>query len=62
MISNFNWTSLKKNLEPGKTTTTGSKTINMTFDSGFYSLDIFAGIEEDISPENNFRSREVVCE
>jgi len=63
MIGNFNWTSMKTGLEAGKSTTTGSKTINVTFVSGFYDLEILSWIEDDATPWNNLRTRqvEIVC-
>lgn len=62
-IANFSWTSTKINLTSGTSTTTGSKTINMTFAPGFYSVNITATIEADSNLADNFASRnvEVVC-
>ncbi|MFH0712097.1 MAG: hypothetical protein V1889_03230 [archaeon] len=63
VFGDFNWTSTKDELEAGKSTTTGSKTINVTFDSGFYDVEILSWIENDATPWNNLRTRqvEVVC-
>jgi hypothetical protein len=63
VLGDSNWTSTKIGLEAGKSTTMGSKTINVTFDSGFYNVEISAWIENDVTPWNNLRVRqiEVVC-
>jgi len=64
----FNWSARRENLEPWGTTTTGSKTINMTFPTGEYSIIINALLENasggvDAHLENNLRIRKVkvVC-
>ncbi|MEA3329748.1 MAG: hypothetical protein U9Q06_03310 [Nanoarchaeota archaeon] len=63
-LADYEWSATKLNLEVEKSTTTGSKTINMTFDEGFYELSVLAETEsEDSNLENNFRSRniEIIC-
>ena len=64
----FNWSARRENLEPWGTTTTGSKTVNITFPTGNYSIIINAILENasggvDAHPENNLRIRKVkiVC-
>ncbi len=59
----LNWTSSKDNLEPGQSSTAGSKTINATYESGWYNITVKAEIESDDAPENNLVQREVriVC-
>jgi len=64
-VNGFEWGRTKEGLESGKSTTTGSKTItiNEDFPIGTYTIEIQALIEEDVTPENNIRSRDVnvVC-
>ncbi|MFA4952975.1 MAG: hypothetical protein WC584_02025 [Candidatus Pacearchaeota archaeon] len=62
-LANFNWTSTKTNLTSGTSTTTGSKTINMTFVPGNYAINIFANIFGDNNLSDNSASRnvEIVC-
>ena len=64
----FNWSARRENLEPWGTTTTGSKTVNITFPTGDYSIIINALLENssgrvDAHLENNLRIRKVkvVC-
>ncbi|MFH1585139.1 MAG: DUF4215 domain-containing protein [archaeon] len=63
VIDGFNWTSKKTGLGPGESTTTGSKTLTIDFDPGFYTIDIFAEIIDDANPLDNSASRdiEVIC-
>ncbi len=63
MLANFSWDSIRDGLESGESTFAGSKTINVTFEPGFYELDVIASIDEDDMPDNNMKSRmfEVVC-
>lgn len=62
-LSTFGWTATKTDLEAGITTTTGSKTINITFAEGMYNLTIKADIENDANLDDNMKTREVevVC-
>lgn len=63
VLGNFEWDTLKNNLASGKSTTTGSKTINISLSSGFYNLVVGSNVNDDINLENNVRHRsvEVVC-
>lgn len=62
-LASFTWTAKKTGLAPGKTSTTGSKTITIDFDNGFYDLEIMVDIGFDDNPSDNFKSRrvKVVC-
>ncbi len=62
-LSTFGWTATKTDLLAGATTTTGSKTINMTFVEGNYTIKINAEISDDANPDDNMKEREVevVC-
>ena len=62
-FGDYNWSSTKSGLGVGKTTTMGSKTINVTYDVGFYDVVVSAWIDGDVTPWNNLRMRvvEVVC-
>ncbi|MEK6871514.1 MAG: hypothetical protein AABX16_01280 [Nanoarchaeota archaeon] len=59
MLANFNWKASKTGLAVGGTTTTGSKTINVTFMPGTYVLDIRAIIPGFMT--NRSRTVRVVC-
>ena len=63
VFGDFNWTSTKSGLDVGKSTTVGSKTVNVTFGPGFYDVNISAWIIDDVSSWNNVRVRsvEVIC-
>jgi hypothetical protein len=62
-FGSFTWSATKNDLAVGKTTTTGSKTINVTQAPGFYDIEVFAHIDDDDTPFNNQVSRtvQVVC-
>lgn len=63
MIGNFNWTAKKTGLAPGATTTTGSKTFNVTngfFSNKDYVLEVSAMIDNDDNILDNMRMREVM--
>ena len=62
-VGNFNWSSTKTDLESGKSTTTGSKTIEIDFSPGNYVVEISAMIDDDANLVDNVRMREVevVC-
>lgn len=58
-----NWTATKTGLNPGSTTTTGSKTINITnekFDNQAYTLEVTANIDNDNNVLDNSRMRNVM--
>ena len=63
ILGEFNWTAEKIDLIPGETTTAGSKTINMTFSEGNYSVNVFANMENDVNLSNNHavRNIRIVC-
>ncbi|MEN9626535.1 MAG: hypothetical protein RL557_863 [archaeon] len=63
-LATFSWTAKKTGLETGKTTTTGSKTITVSFAPGEYDLMIEATIPfADATPSDNTAMRKVsvVC-
>ena len=63
-IENFSWTASKKDLQPGKTTTSGSKTVMISLSPGIYVIRVEAMITTtDATPLNNVRTRTVtvVC-
>jgi len=62
-LRDFEWNSSKEGLEPGKYTTAGSKTINITMGSGITYLEVSSEIEGDVNAGNNIavRTVEVVC-
>jgi len=62
-LADFTWSTTKTGLSAGKTTTTGSKTITIDFENGFYDLEIMVDIGFDDNPEDNSKSRRVrvVC-
>ena len=64
-LGSFEWTATKTDLEPSKSTTTGSKTITIDQTPGSYELEVNAVLEgvDDDNLENNLRTRsiEVVC-
>lgn len=61
-LGNFSWSATKIGLHPGSTTTTGSKTINITQNTGIYTIEIVAEIDNDINLEDNVRTRDVFIE
>ena len=65
-VNGFDWDATKTGLEPGKSTTTGSKTVEIDdeFPVGPYTIEISAMIDGDANPGDNVRVRavEVVCE
>ena len=69
VLGGFSWDAQKTGLVPGKSTTSGSKTINenefLEIGTGLFDLEISAilDLDEDDYPENNIRNRavEVVC-
>jgi len=62
-LRDFEWNSSKEGLEPEAYTTAGSKTINITLDSGITYLEIRSEIEDDVNVGNNIavRTVEIVC-
>ena len=62
-FGDLEWGKMKEGLEVGKSTTTGSKTVNVSFASGLYDIVVNAFVEGDVSLGDNIRSRavEVVC-
>lgn len=63
-LGNFTWDSFKEDLLPGKSTTTGSKTFTVNFEPANYNVVVSSNIENDLTPENNIKSRKikVVCD
>ena len=66
VFGDYTWSSSKSGLAAGKSSTSGSKTVNVTsedFEVGFYDIMIDAVIGTDNHPEDNSVSRsvEVVC-
>lgn len=64
VISNFSWNAIRKDLQPGKTTTSGSKTITVNFPIGMYNLTVSTMINSsDVNLLDNVRTRTVtvVC-
>jgi hypothetical protein len=62
VLGSFNWSATKVGLLAGKSTTTGSKTLNLD-EAGYFDLVISAYVDDDIDTSNNVRSRsvEIVC-
>lgn len=61
-LGDFVWNAQKEDLNPGASTTTGSKTILIEENSGNYLLEIVAEINgfEDEHSEDNYMSREII--